>query len=122
MSDFERITPLLVVPETLDPDKLLFEGIDTSHYPCFSVGEVAKIFFARSPSWLRDAERAGQLTMPGVDFDGPKRRIAKSARFFCLEDIEKVDHCLMYHQLIPSYKFIAALKILQCMGQIWGYF
>lgn len=114
--------PTVVIADAaIDSERFLFDGIDTSKYPTFSVGEVSKVFFAKSPSWLRQQEAKGFLLIEGdIDFT-PRRRISKSARFFCLEDIEKVAHALTYHNVISAVDLRVVLTMLKAQGLLWGY-
>jgi hypothetical protein len=114
--------PTVVITDlNLDPDHLLFEGIDTSQYPHFSIGEVAKIFFAKSPSWLRGQETAGKFSIQGEDVFLVRRRVAKHARYFCLEDIELMVHALAFNRVINGVRLRTTLTVLKGVGQIWGY-
>lgn len=112
---------VIIADAAIDPDKFLFEGVDTTEFPTFSVGEVSKIFFARSPAWLRQMEAKGYFDVEGdIEFT-PRRFVSKNARFFCLEDIEKVAHALTYHQAIPATRLRIILTMLKAQGQLWGY-
>lgn len=114
--------PTVVITDlNLDPDHLLFENIDTTPYPHFSVGEVAKLFFAKSPSWLRAQETAGKFNIEGEDLFEVRRRVAKHARYFCLEDIELMAHALAYNRVINGVRLRTMLTVLKGVGQIWGY-
>lgn len=114
--------PTVIIADAgIDPNNFLFEGIDTSELPTFSTGEVAKLFFARSPGWLRQQEAKGYFVIEGDIEVAPRRRISKNARFFCLEDIEKIAHALTYHQAIPAYRLRTVLMILKGQGKLWGY-
>lgn len=112
---------LIIADQAIDPDRFLFEGIDTTERPTFSVGEVSKIFFARSPSWVRAEEKKGHCSIEGdIEFE-TRRRISKNARFYCLEDIEKIAHALTYHGAISVTKLRIVLMLLKYQGQLWGY-
>ena len=114
--------PTVVIADAyIDPDRFIFEGVDTSRYPTWTVGETAKVFFAKSPSWLRSQERCGRLSIPGEEPIQPKRRVQNNARFFCLEDIEFISHSLAYHGVISGVKLRLTLVMLKAQGQLWGY-
>lgn len=114
--------PTVIISDSaIDPDRFLFEGVDTSPGPVYSVGETAKIFFGRSPSWLRGHESAGKFLIPGQDPVVPNRRVQNSARFFCLEDIEKIAHCLAYHGVLTGARLRIVLTILKAQAQLWNY-
>lgn len=117
----QNFAPTIVIADpNLDPDKLLFEGVDTSKGPAFSVGEVAKFYFARSPSWLRDHESKGNLVIAGEPEFTPRRRVSRNARFFYLEDIERVAHALTYNNVITGARLRTVLVLLRAEAQIWG--
>ena len=114
--------PTIVIADAfIDPDRFIFDGVDTSAYPTWTVGETAKVFFAKSPSWLRNQERRGKFCIPGEEPVEPKRRVQNEARFFCLEDIEKIAHCLTYYGVISGTKLRTTLVMLKAQGQLWGY-
>jgi hypothetical protein len=48
---------VLMADARIDPDKFMFESIDTSEKPVFTVSEAAKFFFARTAHWMRWRER-----------------------------------------------------------------
>lgn len=50
-------TVTLLADPDIDLDKLMLEGIDTSAGPIFSVSELSRFFFARSPHWVRWLEQ-----------------------------------------------------------------
>lgn len=113
--------PTLLFSEVgLDPDRLIFEGIDTTRYPTFSVGETAKFFFARSASWLRTQDNAGKFITEDEGFV-VRRRVAKNARFFCLEDIEKMAHALATNGQISTARLRIVLSQLKIQGRLWEY-
>ena len=116
------LQPTVIIADAyIDPDRFIFDGVDTTSYPTWTVGETSKIFFAKSPEWLRSQERRDRFVIPGEEPVVPKRRVARDARFFCLEDIEKIAHCLAYHGVISGAQLRITLVMLKAQGQLWGY-
>jgi hypothetical protein len=114
-------TPTIVIADpSLDPDRLLFQGIDTTKGPEFSVGEVAKYFFARSPSWMRTHEAKEHFIIPDEPGFEPRRRVSRNARFFYLEDIERIAHALAYNNVITGARLRTILMLLKAEAQVWG--
>jgi hypothetical protein len=121
MSNPDWNPTIVIADPSLDPDKLIFEGVDTTKGPEFSVGEVAKYFFARSPSWLRQHEIKGHFFVHGEPDFTPRRRVARNARFFYLEDIERIAHALAFNNVITGARLRTILILLKAEAQIWGF-
>jgi len=119
--DFGQIPANVVVADSgVDPERSLFVGIDTAQRgPMFSVGETSKVFFARSPQWLRLHESRGHFEVDGV---GPviARREGKFARVYSLADVEAIAHGLAYHRVISGRRLLSVLYILRGIGEIYG--
>lgn len=49
----------------MDPDRFILEGIDTSAGPHFTVSQVGKVFFARTPHWVRWLEEQHKNVLDG---------------------------------------------------------
>lgn len=108
-----------VVTDDSLPDKLMLEGIDVSFEPRFSVAEVAKVFFGRSPHWLRWVERKGR-----IKFDGEPVSVSRTevgARTYTLADVEKMAHGLAATGAIEPVNLIYALRIVQSVARVYGY-
>lgn len=100
-------------------DKFMLDGIDTSEKPTYSVAEVAKMFFGRSPHWIRWRERKGW-----IELDGEKvatERTEVGARRYTLTDIEKMAHALAQTGAIDPEQLHNALRVVQYQARIYGY-
>lgn len=106
---------------SLDTERLLFQGIDTSEGPHYSIGEVTKTFFARGPQWLRNQENIGNFAVDGEEQLTVVRREGKFARDFLLSDVELIAHALAYNQVITGRKLRSIVTILRSIGEIWGF-
>jgi hypothetical protein len=91
------------------PKRLIFEAVDTSHGPVFSVGEAARIFFGQKPEWLRWQER--QMTGT-YGF-----RNASQMRQYSLADVELLAHALCAdRQVIGEIKLAAILLATKALA------
>lgn len=86
MATEEPFPSVVVTPAGVDPDKMRLAG-KPDFGPPFSIGEVAKVFFARKVHWVRFRERAGLF---GVT---PARR--NKARVYYLADVERMIYGLL---------------------------
>jgi hypothetical protein len=109
---------LLVIPDRIDPRKMMMEGLDDSEGPHYSVTEVAKVFFARSNHWLRDLERKGRLVLDGAPVG--QHRTKSGARTYGLVDVEQVAHALAQNGAIDGRQLQGALVIVNIQAQIYG--
>lgn len=114
-----KLDPVLLVPDPVSPDHLLFQGIDTSFQPLFSVAEASKFFFGRRAQWLRIQEWAGKLVLDGERIGNT--RTSKGARTYNLSDIEKMAFALFEHKAITWNELRWALALLNIQGKMWGY-
>lgn len=55
----------VVVDPRIPGDRLILEGIDVSLEPLFGVTDVAKVFFGRSPHWIRWLEEKHAFVING---------------------------------------------------------
>lgn len=112
----------------LPTDRFILEGItplNDKGQPLFSVSEVSKTFFGRSPHWIRwlegegafmlDGEKVGDRRKPG----GKKNEVG--ARVYNLSDIEKMAHALASKGHINGAQLANALVIIQAIARIWGF-
>lgn len=112
-------THIVVSDSRLPTDQFILEGIDVSREPVFTVSEVAKMFFARSPHWIRWLERKGQFVLDGEDVAG--HRSEEGARRYDLADIEKMAHALAEKGSINGAQLTNALLLVQVEAKVWGY-
>ncbi len=110
---------VLLVPDPVSPDHLLFMGIDTSGAPLFSVSEASKFFFARSAQWLRIQEGKGNLRLDGKDIRSS--RTLSGARRFNLADIELMSFALFESTVLSWTQLRFVLALLNVQGKMWGY-
>lgn len=111
-------TQIVVVADSrLPTDHFILEGVDVTREPLFSVSEVGKVFFARSPHWVRWRERKGEFVLDEEDVAG--QRTDGGSRVYNLEDIEKIAHALAQHGAIDGNQLNLALLTVQLQAQIW---
>lgn len=109
---------VVIVDSRLPTDRLLFEDIDTeTDGPKFTISEVAKLFFARSPHWVRWQERKGNLTLDG-NIVGQHRSDAGS-RFYTLADVEQMAHALATRKAIGGDQLNNAMLIAQSVARLY---
>jgi len=116
----QRPATVVVADSGVDPERSLFAGVDTfQRGPMFSIGEAAKVCFARSPQWLRLHEAQGHFLVGG---EGPVigRREGKFARVYSLADLEAIAHALAYHRVISGRRLLSVLYVLRGIGEIYG--
>lgn len=108
---------IVISDSRLPTDHFILEGVDVGREPTFSVSEVGKVFFARSPHWVRWRERKGDFVLDGVDVSGD--RADGGARRYNLADIEKMAHALAQHGSIDGAQLNIALLMVQLQAQLW---
>lgn len=112
-------TEYVITDEGIPEDHLIFEGVDVTEGPHFTISEVAKFFFGRSPHWIRWRERGGKFV-----FDGEQvgtQRTPKGARLYDLADVEKMAHALAEGDHIDATQLSNILKLVLIEATIWGY-
>lgn len=114
----------------LDPDHLIFEGIDTFRAytskkgepkirgPIFTVSEMAKFFFARTNHWVRWLESNGKMLDPDGDPVGNRRDAKMGNRIYTLGDIELVAHALASNGAISGAQLRHTLRLLRTQGEM----
>jgi hypothetical protein len=141
----DEVSPTLVILDyIIDPSKPLFEGIDTSVEPHFTVSEAAKFFFRRSSHWLRLQENlcikcrqpwrtkdpnvcgkdGGEHDIGLIRIDGvrvPPPRTEGGARYYTLADIENTARGLRQQNVIDHNQLSFALAIARLQGRLWDY-
>lgn len=135
---------------SLDTDRLMLEGVDTSEGPLFTVSEMASFFFARSAHWVRWLEKChfhsskgGQrttCTVAPVDHTPKMRaahqhtwrflyegelltaqRTASHSRKYDLALVEKITHALASNQTIDGRQLHQALLLVKVQSEMYGY-
>lgn len=141
----DEVSPTLVILDyIIDPATPLFEGIDTSVEPHFTVSEAAKFFFRRSSHWIRLQENLcikcrqpwrtkdpnvcpkdgeehdiGLIRINGVRVPPP--RTEGNARYYTLADIENTARGLYEQSVIDHNQLSFALAIARLQGRLWDY-
>lgn len=86
--------------------------------PKFSIGQVSKLFFARSSDWIRYLDR----DEAGFNLDGnpliPSRSDAGS-RYYTLADVEKMAHALLQNGRLDLLHFAATIQIIRAMAFLY---
>ncbi len=109
----------------IDPDVSIFEGIDTSEKPIYTVSEMAKFFFARTNHWVRWLESVGRMAV--IEEDGTSRRVGvrrnetMNGRIYTLSDIEEIAHALAANGTIPGTQLRNTLRLLRVQGEMHEY-
>lgn len=85
--------------------------------PMFKVGEVAKIFFARSPDWLR---WLGAQQKEETDNVLNARRTGSGSRIYTLVDVERIAHVLLSTGKINARQFTGAINVIRWMAYQYG--
>lgn len=83
--------------------------------PTFRIGEVARIFFARSSDWLR---LMGQQQSDDSVLD--VKRTESGSRIYTLVDVEKIAHTLLEAERISMRQFVGAISIIRWMAYSYG--
>lgn len=97
------------------PLKRVFEDLG-DRGPVFSVSETAKVFFARSPYWLRWLERDGYLS----DDEGNLMvRREKGTRVYGLADIENITHLMFARNKISGIQLMMTMRVLTGIAGVW---
>jgi hypothetical protein len=115
---------VLFLEEHLDPDHLMFEDIEVGE-PWFSVGEVGKFFFARTPHWVRWREEKGFFTLDGRDVATTRTDLDVTGkpghRRYNLADIEKMAHALAEKGAMSSAQLRRTLRLVEMEARLWDY-
>jgi hypothetical protein len=110
---------VVLTDSRLPTDRFILDGIDVTREPMFTVSEVAKVFFARSPHWIRWRERKDYFVLDGERVGG--QRTDEGARRYNLADIEKMAHALAEKGAINGAQLTNALLLVQTEARVWGY-
>lgn len=110
-------------------DRFIFEGIDVSREPLFSISEVAKVFFGKSDHWVRWVESKGFLEIDGVQIeiprtDAPRKKngtFGEGSRIYSLATIELMGHALARKDRITGEQLQNLLIVVATEARIWGY-
>jgi hypothetical protein len=135
---------------SLDTDRLMLEGVDTTEHPLFTVSEMASFFFARSAHWVRWLEKChfhsskgGQrttCTVAPIDHTPKMRaahqhtwrflyegellsaqRTASHSRKYDLALVEKITHALALNGTIDGRQLHQALLLVKVLAEMYGY-
>lgn len=113
----------MVTDTRLPEDRMLLDGIDVSREPLFTVSEVAKFFFARSPHWIRWRERKGFFVLDG-EVVGEREKLPNgklAARSYNLADVEKMAHALASNGAISGVQLSNAVMLVRTVAKVWGH-
>jgi hypothetical protein len=137
----DEVTPVLVIMDyVIDPSTRLFDEVDTSREPHYTVSEAAKFFFRRSSHWIRLQEnlcikcrrtkdqngcpKGGQHDVGLIRVNGHRvatNRTAGGARYYTLADIEDMARGLYQQDVIDHNQLSFALAIARIQGRLWDY-
>lgn len=120
---------VVVVDQRLPRDHFILQGIDTAvgpqgetdpkRVPLFTVGELGKVFFARTAHWVRWLETGGKMLLDNEPIGD--RRTKKGARVYTLGDVESIVHGLAQQGVISGAQMTNALIMVQTLARQWGY-
>lgn len=99
----------------------IFEGVDASQGPIFSVSEVSKIFFDRSPHWIRLRDREGAFQLNGEYVGGYRTGEAGTtgARRYTLADVEAMTYALAAAERISGTQHLNALRVVWSIAEVY---
>lgn len=106
----------------LNKNGFLLEGrdvLDDKGRPTYTVSEVSKFFFARSPHWMRWAESRNYFTLDGRDVGDS--RTEQGARIYTLFDVEQMAHALAQHGAMNGAQLHGVLSIIAASARQWGF-
>jgi hypothetical protein len=110
---------IVITDARVDAEKFVLHGIDTSKAPVYSIGEAAKVFFARTSHWIRWLEREGKLTLDGEDVGAERSKAGM--RTYNLNDIEAMIHALAENKAISGSQARLALAVVAAQAGLYGY-
>ena len=113
------IVSTTITDATLDPDRMMLEGVDTSKGPTYSISEVAKFFFARSTHWIRWLEKEKRMMLDGKPVG--TRRNDKDVRIYFLSDVEQIAHGLAQSGSISGTQLRETLQLVRISAEMNGY-
>lgn len=115
----QQAEPLVVIEDPRLPGKgMMYEHLGYDEGPQFRIGEVTKVFFGRSPYWLRNLQDQGHLNFDGRPVGG-RRVKANNYRTFSLRDVEEIAHGLAQQNKIDGFHLRNTLVILDSVGRVW---
>jgi len=126
---------VVVVMEGAFPeDRRFWTDESMEEKPTFTVSEVAKVFFAKGPDWLRwrsdpvplPNQRREDMKFPDGWFilDGERleaKRTPAGARYYTLFDIERMAHALHQNGGIGPEQLARIVRIVKAMAELYGY-
>lgn len=101
---------VVMTPEGVDPDRMRLAS-KPDFGPSFSIGEVAKFFFARKTYWVRWRERSGLFALDDGTGSQPRRSEHK-ARVYYLGDVERMIFGLLGNRKMDSLRAGRCLAIV----------
>jgi hypothetical protein len=113
------VTVTAVPDPVLDSDQMMLEGIDTSKKPTFSISEMARFFFGRTPHWIRWLESKEPLALDGIPIK--EMRTASGARQYDLATIEKMAHAYAANGRISGAQLRRALVMIRVQAEMYEY-
>lgn len=119
------VTPSQVLSDSLNPedgnywlsDEMFSLDKDGLPFPNFSVQEVAKNFFGKTPDWLRWRERKGSFKLNGEDI--LPRRSEEGNRRYTLADVERMAHALADNGAIDGMDLTIVIMLIKWMGRLY---
>lgn len=104
----------------LDDLRPITKDLDLERSPRYRIGEVAKVFFAKSPHWVRWRERSDAFVIEGERW-GPARAGGTNlkARDYDLGDIEVMVRLLYKGKAISRRDHRLALAIVSSQAELY---
>ncbi len=93
--------------------------------PAYTVAEAAKMFFAKSPDWIRwlakktDKHPDGFFVLDGVPL--VEHRTDQNFRYYTLADIERMAHALAQNGAIDGGTLTAVISLVKASCRLYGY-
>lgn len=104
------VDPAIPSDSYLIPDELMDKG------PTFTITIAAKIFFNRSPYWMRDQEKSDRFVLDGKPVGD--RRSASDYRIFTLGDVERIIYALGEADVLTGADMRNALTVVRSIAVV----
>lgn len=125
---------VVVLDGAFPEDRRFWTDETMEEKPTFGVSEMAKVFFAKGPDWLRwrsdpvppRGQKRKDMKFPDGWFilDGERleaKRTSAGARYYTLYDIERMAHALHQNGGIGPEQLARVVRIVKDMAELYGY-
>lgn len=120
----DRTPDLWEFPESFTDALAITSGLPVGEpmpiAPHYTVSEVSRWFFGKTPHWLRWLDREGHLVLDGEPIG--HRESERDARSYNLAEIERIAYALHGSGHIARSRFILVLLLVQAQAMVYGMF